>query len=228
MSLPQTLRESGFTGRPKDFDDEFKYDDGKYAGQYFPQQDVDSQAARLVQQIERESDLVSKSSNQTIEEYRRLFESNVAERQKYHWPNQEELRQQREGKILHMNEFLRLFRKATGLTAWCPEKGGMPKTLGLFVSHEGLKIGCNHASGFPHYVGFIQVPFMQEYEELYFDEYDVPLGPKRRGWRTILLRAIEQHILTERQAHEVFGPPNTGIISRRYKEYLSFLRNKPN
>jgi hypothetical protein len=223
--IPQTIREKGFTGRPTDYDDEFKYDDGRYGGQYFQQKDVEAKTAALIRQIEYESDVV-KSSNQTVEEYRRLFEANALARKDYRWPNQEELKTQREGRILHMNEFLRLLRSA-GLKAWCPERGGMPGTLGLFVYHEGLLPGCGHNWGFPHYVAFIQVPFMQEYEELYFDDYDVPLGPKRRGWRTVLLRLIEQGLLTEQKAHEVFGRPQSGWVSRRYREYLAYLRGRP-
>jgi hypothetical protein len=125
-----------------------------------------------------------------------------------------------------MNEFMRRLRECD-LNAWYTNKGGMAKTLGLYISHEGLKPSCTHKSGEPHYVGFVQVPLMQEYEELHFDRYDVPLGIKRRGWRTILLKLIEQSILTEVDAHRIFGEPSTGIVSRRYLQYLQFLRNKP-
>ena len=68
---------------------------------------------------------------------------------------------------------------------------------------------------------------MQEYEEMYFDRYDVPLGVKRRGWRTVLLRLIEARLLEERKAHEVFGEPPANPITRRYLHYLQYLRGKP-
>ena len=226
MSLPQTIREGKFTGRPADFDDEFKYDDGRYGGQYRPDQDIEANVSKMLDKIEAESDIATKTGSQTIEEFQRLFEKNVNSRRGYRWPNQEELRIKREGRIIHMNEFMRLLRSA-GVNAWYSNKGGMPRTVGLYVGHEGLLPRCSHLPGAPHYVGFVQVPMMQEYEELHFDRYNVPLGSKRRGWRTVLLRLVEQGILSEHKAHEVFREPSTGPISRRYREYLQFLRGRP-
>lgn len=165
------------------------------------------------------------TGSQSVEEYYRLHELNVDARKQHRFPDQEELATRREGRILHMNEFMHKLRSA-GLNAWYTNKGGMARTLGLYVSHEGLKTGCQHAPGAPHYVGFVQVPFMQEFEELHFDHHKLPLGSKRRGWRTILLRLIEQQMLTETKAHEVFGEPLGSVVSRRYLSYLKFLRNK--
>jgi hypothetical protein len=199
----------------KSYDDEFRYDDGQYGGKYHANLDIESNLAATLKRVEEESELAV-SSNQSKEEYLRLFEQNVANRQEYHWPNQEELKQQRTGRILHMNEFITKL-KAAGLNCWYSDKGGMAKTLGLYVSvNDKTK-----------YIGFVQVPFMQEYEELYFDRYNVPLGPKRRGWRTILLKLIENRILTEAKAHQAFGEPQTGHVSRRYREYLKHIRNTP-
>ena len=166
------------------------------------------------------------SDTQTKEEFHRLYEGNVESRKQYRFADQDELKARREGRILHMNDFMRRL-KSCGLNAWYTNKGGMARTLGLYVLHSGLKSSCTHKSGEPHYVGFVQVPFMQEYEELHFDRYDVPLGIKRRGWRTLGLKLIEQQLITETKFHEVFGEPSTGIISQRYRAYLKYLRNKP-
>lgn len=165
------------------------------------------------------------TGQQSVEEYYKWFETNRNSRKENRLPDQDELKVKREGRILHMNDFLAKLRSA-GLNCWYTNKGGMARTLGLFISHEGLKLGCSHLPGAPHYVGFVQVPYMQEFEELHFDRYDVPLGSKRRGWRTILLRLIEQEMLTEAGAHEVFGEPLGSVVSRRYLSYLKFLRNK--
>lgn len=167
------------------------------------------------------------SSNQALEELARLFEMNVNSRKQYRFSHQDEFKSQREGRILHMNDFLGRLRRA-GVTAWYTDKGGRPGMLGLFVKHAGLYSGCTHEAGSPHYVAFAQVPYMQEYEEMYFDRYDVPLGTKRRGWRTLLLRLIEQKILTEALANEFFGPPDTGPVSRRYRETIQYLRGLGN
>jgi len=181
-----------------------------------------------MEESERRS--ISKSSTQAKEEFHRLYEQNVDSRKEHRFHKQEELQWRREGRILHMNEFLRRLRlalpKGSGWRAWFTDKGGMANTLGLYVWHPGLLSGCTHARGEPHYVGFAQVPFMQEYEELHFDHYNVPLGIKRRGWRTLLLKLIESKVLSEQALHEVFGEPIGDVISRRYLAYLQFLRNK--
>lgn len=164
------------------------------------------------------------TGSDTQEKFHELHESNCNARKQHRFENQDELKTHREGRIFHMNEFMFKLRSA-GLTAWYTNKGGMAGTLGLYVSHEGLKPACQHESGAPHYVGFVQVPFMQEFEELHFDAHDLPLGSKRRGWRTILLKLIEQKMLTEAKAHESFGEPLGSVVSRRYLQYLKYLRN---
>ncbi len=199
----------------KSYDDEFHWADEK-----------DPVLAAEITEFEGREKHVGTGSD-TKEKFHQLYEQNRDARKEHKFADQDELKTKREGRILHMNEFMYRLRSA-GLNAWYTSKGGMARTLGLFVSHTGLKTGCQHENGAPHYVGFVQVPFMQEFEELHFDRYDVPLGSKRRGWRTILLKLIEQEILTEKQAHEVFGEPLGSIVSRRYLSYLKFLRNRNN
>lgn len=188
----------------KEYDKEFRYAD-----------EIEPHVAETMRRLEEES-FITSSSNQTREEFRRQFEKNVAARKQHQFPMQDELQVNREGRILHMNEFITRLR-STGLYAWYSDKGGMARTLGLYVSHNDKQ----------KYIGFVQVPFMQEYEELHFDRYNVPLGSKRRGWRTVLLKLIENGVLTEQQAHEAFGEPQTGPVSRRYREYLQFIRSTP-
>lgn len=194
------------------YDDEFKYSD-----------DLEPKVAEIMQRVE-DAGRVDNTSSQAAEEYWRLYEQNVASRKQHRFVDQEELKTHREGRILHMNEFLRLLKSA-GLNAWYTEKGGMAGTLGLFANHAGYFSSCNHERNEPHYIGFVQVPFMQEYEELHFDRYNVPLGSKRRGWRTVLLRIIEQRLLTAEQVHEIFEEPVENVMSRRYLHYLKYLRS---
>lgn len=197
----------------KSYDDEF----------HFADENDPALAAEIADYESREKH--HGTGSQSVEEYYRLLETNKSARKEHRFADQDELKTKREGKILHMNEFMHKL-KAAGLNAWYTNKGGMARTLGLYIAHEGLKPACQHENGAGHYVGFVQVPYMQEFEELHFDRYDVPLGSKRRGWRTILLKLIEQGMLTEAKAHEVFGVPDGSIISRRYLSYLKFLRNK--
>jgi hypothetical protein len=183
-----------------DYDKEFAY-----------APEIEEQVPELMRQMAQEPRL-AKTSQQTWEEYYRLHEENVEMRKKYRWVQQDEFKLQRQGKILHMNEFLRLLKSA-GLNATYSEKGGMPKTLALSIDGK--------------YLCFVQVPMMQEYEEVFFDEYDVPLGCKRRGWRTVVLRLIEAGYLNESQAIKTFGEPASGPVSRRYRAYLQYLRSIP-
>jgi hypothetical protein len=204
----------GFQYQDNDYDKEFAYD----------LDTVEPQVAKIMEETERRT--ISQSSTQAKEEFCRLYEQNVDSRKQHRFRDQEELQTKREGRILHMSKFLALLKEALpGYQVWYTEKGGMANTLGLYVSHPGLFTGCTHLRGEPHYVGFVQVPFMQEFEELHFDRYNVPLGSKRRGWRTILLKLIESGVLSEQTAHQVFGDVD-GAQGKRYSAYLHFLRNK--
>lgn len=203
----------------KQYDDEFAYSD-----------EIEPKVAEIVKRVE-EGDRVS-GTTQTKEEVHRLHEMNTESRKESRFPNQDELKKSRIGRVYHMKEFLRLLRCA-GVNAWYPDgitvahEKIMPGTLGLFVVHEGWKPGiCTHAWGEPHYAGYVQAPYMQEYEELFFDSFDVPLGSKRRGWRTVGLRLIEQKLITEQKFHEIFGQPSSGPVSRRYREYLYHIKSK--
>jgi len=200
----------------KQYDKEFDYAD-----------EIQPEVSRIMEQAESRN--ISQSSQKAKEEFLRLYEQNVESRKQFRWANQEELQTKREGRILHMNEFMRLLQSAlpSGSRAWYTDKGGMANTLGLYVNHPGFFPACTHERGTPHYVGFVQVPLMQEFEELHFDRYNVPLGSKRRGWRTVLLKLIESGILTESAAHAAFGAPEPNAFSRRYNEYLKFIRTRP-
>lgn len=202
----------------KDYDDEFKYAD-----------EIEPDLARIMKEVE-EGRVVS-GTTQTKEEVHRLHEMNADSRKESRFPDQDELKQRRTGRIFHMNEFLSKLREA-GVNAWYTNYSGVKAgdMLGLYVGHEGWMLTekcAEHKWSEPHYVGFVQVPFMQEYEELYFDEFDVPLGPRRRGWRTIGLRLIEHKLITEEKFHKIFGEPSSGLVSRRYRQYLQYLRSKP-
>ena len=189
---------------------------------------IDAKTAAELRKYE-EGERYTATSQQSKEELKRLEELNKEARKIYRWQHQDDFKMDRQGKILHYKEFIRRLNRILpqGFSAWYSDKGGMAKTLGLYISHPGIAGAlCTHKPGEVHYACFVQVPFMQEYEELYFDKYDVPLGSKRRGWRTVLLKLIEQNIITEAQAHEAFGNPVSGPISLRYREYLQYLRQR--
>lgn len=188
----------------------------------------DEDNPRLAEEVQKyaDGDRHETTSTQTKENLIDLNERNEAQVKKFQIDKQEELKHHREGKIFHMNEFIRRLR-STGLDAWYTHKGGMPGTLGVFILHEGRKPACmsKHSNGQPHYVGFAQVPFMQEFDEIRVDDHNLPVGFKRRGWRSLLLALISERVLTESQAHESFGAPVGSVVSRRYLETLYKIRN---
>ena len=101
----------------------------------------------------------------------------------------------------------------------------------------------------PVYIGWIHSGDMPEYEIDLIDGFQCAIGQKR-GWRTILLKMIVRwnkklelngepaldiwgcpirlsraSIITEEQAHEVFGPPSNGITASNYRRQLYDFRN---
>ena len=188
-----------------DFDKEFAYD-------------IDEKVAAEVAAYEN-APRHDVSSQQAKEEFARRFEDNVESRKQYRFANQEEFKGQRTGKILSMGEFMRRLLTVDGVVAHYTDRGGLKGTLGLYAGRNGRP---------KEYICFVQVPLMQEYEEMHFDRYDVPLNTKRRGWRTVLLRLIEKRVLTESEANEAFGEPASGPVSRRYREHLQWYRGRSN
>lgn len=101
----------------------------------------------------------------------------------------------------------------------------------------------------PVYIGWIHSGDMPEYEIDLIDGFQCAIGQKR-GWRTILLRLIARwnkklelngepsldiwgrpirvsraSIVTEEQAHNVFGAPSNGITASNYRRQLYEFRN---
>jgi hypothetical protein len=93
----------------------------------------------------------------------------------------------------------------------------MPQTVGLWARPK--------YSGQIVYVAYMQVPCMYEWSVLRLDRHGLPNGEDYRGWRTVLVQLIEKEVLTEQEAHRIFGPPTDGIVSRRYRRSLYDYRN---
>lgn len=76
------------------------------------------------------------------------------------------------------------------------------------------------------YVCYLQIPAMYEWSVLKTDRYGKPIGEAYRGWRTVIVQLIEKEILTEYQAHKIFGEPSKNPIFNRYHQSLWEARNK--
>lgn len=76
------------------------------------------------------------------------------------------------------------------------------------------------------YVCYLQIPAMYEWSVLRLDRHNIPVGEKFRGWRTAVMELIKKEILTEYQAHKIFGHPSGDKTFRRYQRSLWELRNE--
>jgi hypothetical protein len=76
------------------------------------------------------------------------------------------------------------------------------------------------------YVAYCQVPAQYEWSVLRLDRHGLPAGEEWRGWRTVLAQLIVKGVLTEQKAHDIFGRPTDGSVSRRYRHTLYCFRNK--
>lgn len=75
------------------------------------------------------------------------------------------------------------------------------------------------------YICYIQIPFMCEWSVLRLDRRQLPSGERYRGWRTMVSQLVVKGILTEQEAHEIFGHPIDGPVSRRYRRTMFYFRN---
>lgn len=76
----------------------------------------------------------------------------------------------------------------------------------------------------PIYIAYCQIPAMFEWSVLRLDEHELGNGESYRGWRTVLCQLIIKEILTEQEAHRIFGEPS-GVASVVYKRSLFNFRN---
>ena len=63
-----------------------------------------------------------------------------------------------------------------------------------------------------------------EWSLMYFDEMDVPIRERYRGWRTALLALITNDVLTEDEVDRAFGPVVQNEASELYLETLQNYR----
>ena len=75
------------------------------------------------------------------------------------------------------------------------------------------------------YLGFMPTGVMPEYSIYHFDARNVPDREEQRGWRTVLLKFVNNGMLTEEQVNRYFGEP-TGIGSTVYRRQLWKYRNR--
>ena len=65
-----------------------------------------------------------------------------------------------------------------------------------------------------------------EWSLMYFDDMDVPVRERYRGWRTALLTLITNDVLTEDEVDRAFGPVVLNEASELYRETLQLYRER--
>lgn len=119
--------------------------------------------------------------------------------------------------ILPTRDFVRKLQ-SNGIKCFTFNNPLMPQTVGLWAK--------GRLSNEMIYIAYLQVPCMYEWSVLRLDRHGLPNGEDFRGWRTVLLQLIEKGILTENQAHKIFGRPTESLVSRRYRKSLYWFRNR--
>lgn len=114
-------------------------------------------------------------------------------------------------------EFVRRLRNA-GIKCYTIDNGFPPQSVALWA----FKPGTDHVVP----VCYLQVPAMYEWSVLRLDKRGMASGESFRGWRTVEVQLIEKGIVSEARAHEIFGRPDDGLVSRRFRKSLHWFRNR--
>lgn len=80
--------------------------------------------------------------------------------------------------------------------------------------------------GEPKYITFLQWPKGPEWSLMRFNDYDVPTSERYRGWRTALLRLMQEHVISEDEVNKAFGPVIENEASLYYRQQVAELRNR--
>ena len=162
--------------------------------------------------------LCKKAPKLSIKEHTdRLFEMNFnsagTARQRH--PDQEILREDRPGRPLECSLFLtKLLHLVPNLYV---TQGGYYEDLALYVT-SGVPKAEWGGRNF-RYLGYVTLGVMPEFSRYEFDrKRDILLRATQIGWRSVLIRFVENNILTEEQCYAEFGYPSGGENSIWYKK----------
>lgn len=108
--------------------------------------------------------------------------------------------------------------RANGIKCFTVDNGFPPQTVALWCIPPKQNTRAR-------YICYVQVPAMYEWSVLKVDRYGKPIGEDFRGWRTVIIQLIEKEILTEAQAHRIFGMPSQNKVFNRYQRSLWEIRN---
>lgn len=121
------------------------------------------------------------------------------------------------GRVMDSIDFLTKLKTLVPGLIW--REGSMPEDLAVFIADNAAEIGYR-------YLWYVPKGILPEYSLHELDRFDCPIKEKRRGWRTPLMRCILANMVSENDAHKVFGTPVDGLASQVYRTKLWEHRNK--
>jgi hypothetical protein len=192
------------------------------------------------------------SSAELIEEEQKLFEENYRARAANRWPGQErwmgrENEEMRLVNILHPHAIFMKLKSAgvdcsidpaidwvwdidhkTGLTVPLQRT----RSTARFWLHEVIikdRVGITgwvkrNGKRNVQYLTYLQWPQAPEWSLMRFNEFDVPTSERYRGWRTALLKLMQEEVVTEDEVDRAFGPVTHNAASELYLEQLDEMR----
>lgn len=136
--------------------------------------------------------------------------------------DQDLFRQDRKGRMMEASLFLEKLLKI--YPSLYVTQGGVVGDLALYATSGTARPDWNGQTF--RYMGYITLGVRPEFSEYEFDNSrNVMIRVSNIGWRSVLLRFVENNILTEKQCLAEFGPPSGGENSTWFKS-LYKARNR--
>jgi hypothetical protein len=191
-------------------------------------------------------------SQELIEAEQKLWEENYRARIQYHWQGQERWqgRENEEMRLVNILHPHAVFQKLKDAGVDCSIEAAIewvwdndPKTglaipvqrtrsTARFWLHDIVikdRIGITgwvnrNGRRTAQYITYLQYPKGPEWSLMKFDDFDVPTYERYRGWRTALLRMIQEEVVTEDEVDRAFGPVTENAASELYLQQLAEFR----
>lgn len=139
-------------------------------------------------------------------------------------PNQDELRgdESRLRNYLDHAEIIHRLRKTVlHFNEWVVITDGLPGNISFYRVYPRTQPDGMDSL----YLGFLPMGRLPEFNTYKFNERDVLVKAKSRGWYPILIRFIQAGLATEERINRFFGPPE-GVGSEDCQRKLFYYRNR--
>lgn len=155
----------------------------------------------------------------TAEHTHALREQNFRAAEAQRWPDQQDFKNEaaRWGAPMHYGELIRKIKRITNSLYFTD--GRIAGDIAVFKIH-GMGVRQRDFQ----YLFYIPTGYMPEYSIMEFNDRDVLVREKKRGWRTVLLRLIKANVITENQANKEFGEA-VGAAATQWRKQLWVHRN---